>query len=158
MRRANFFKLSLGPSWKPHHKLAHPIQLMHVPNLKHEFGISPHILPQVFICGIQKVTKFAARDVIGVPWDIFGLNAMLEELPSVAMVLFLLLSHCPPPCGDIAFQVRLGKLHGRMLSNLGGMYVILHFRKPSIHNLSVVGTFEVLGLVRLISQIFGWAP
>jgi hypothetical protein len=37
------------------------------------------------------------------------------------MVLPLLLSHCPPPCGDIAFQIGLNKLHGGMSSNLGGM-------------------------------------
>jgi len=85
---------------------------MHVSDLKHEFGISPHILPQVFICGIHKVTKFTPQDVIKVPWDKFGLDTFLEKLPSVAMVLPFLLSHCPPPCGGIAFQVGLGKLHG----------------------------------------------
>jgi hypothetical protein len=37
------------------------------------------------------------------------------------MVLPFLLSHCPPPNGGIAFQVGLGKLHGRMSSDLGGM-------------------------------------
>jgi hypothetical protein len=41
-----------------------------------------------------------------------------------------------------------------MSSNLGGMYVILHFGKPSIHNLSVMGTIEVLGLSRLEPRIF----
>jgi hypothetical protein len=117
-------------------------------DIKYEFGISPHILLQIFICGIQKVTKFAPRDIVRVPWDKFGIDTVLEELPNVAMVLPLLLSHCPPPCGDIAFQVRLGKLHGRMPFNLSGMQIILHFHKPSIHNLSVAGTIEVLG--------FGW--
>jgi hypothetical protein len=126
-----------------------------MPDLKHEFEISPHILPQILICGIHKVTKVAPQDVIGVPWDKFDLNAILEELPSVAMGLPLLLSHCPPPCGDIAFQVELGKLHGRMSSNLGDMYIILHFSKPSIHNLSVVGTIKIPRLSRLISHIFG---
>jgi hypothetical protein len=29
------------------------------------------------------------------------------------------------------------------------MYVIVHFRKPSIHNLAVMGTIEVLELGRL---------
>jgi len=36
-----------------------------------------------------------------------------------------------------------------MPSNLGGMQIILHLRKPSIHNLSVTGTIEVPGLGRL---------
>ncbi len=94
---------------------------MHVPDLKHEFGISPHILPQILICGIHKVTEFAPRDVVGIPWDKFGFNTILEELLSVAMVLPLLLSHCPPACGGIAFQVGLVKLHDRMSSNLGDM-------------------------------------
>jgi hypothetical protein len=107
---------------------------MHVPNLKHEFGINPHILPQIFICGIHKVSEFAPRDVVRIPWNKLRLNAFFKELPSIAMVLPLLLSHCPPPCGGIAFQIGLGKLHGGMLSNLGDMYVIVHFRKPSIHN------------------------
>jgi hypothetical protein len=38
---------------------------------------------------------------------------------------------------------------GGMSSNLGGMYIILHFRKPSIHNFAVSGTIEVPGLGRL---------
>jgi hypothetical protein len=128
---------------------------MHVLNLKHEFEISLHILPQILICGIHKVTKFAPRNVVEIPRNKFGSNAILEELPNVTMALPLLLSHCPPPCGDIAFQVQLGKLHGRMSSNFGGMYIILHLHKPNIHNLSVVGTIEVLGLGRLISRILG---
>jgi hypothetical protein len=94
---------------------------MYVPDLEHEFGVSLHILPQIFICGIHKVTKFAPGDVVEVPWNKFGLNAFLEELPSVTMVFPFLLSHCLPPCGGIAFQVRLGKLHGQVPSNLGGM-------------------------------------
>jgi hypothetical protein len=105
-------------------------------------------LLQVFICGIHKVTKFAPRDVVEVPWDKFGLHTVLEELPNITMVLPFLLSHYPPPCGGIAFQVGLGKLHGLVLSNLGGMQIILHFCKPSIHNLSVTSTIEVPG--------FGW--
>jgi hypothetical protein len=44
-------------------------------------------------------------------------------------------THCPPPCGGIAFQIGLSKLHDRVPSNLGGMQIILHFCKPSIHNL-----------------------
>jgi hypothetical protein len=43
----------------------------------------------------------------------------------------------------------LGKLHGGISSNLGDMYVIVHFRKPSIHNLAVMGTIEVPELGRL---------
>jgi len=100
------------------------------------------------ICGIHKVTKFAPRDVVGVPWNKFGLDVFLEELPSVTIVLPFLLSHCPPPCGDIAFQVGLGKLHGRVPSNVGGMQIIFHLCKPNVHNLSVMGTIEVPG--------FGW--
>jgi hypothetical protein len=91
----------------------------------------------------HKVTEFAPQDVVRVPWDKFGFNAVLEELPNVAMVLPLLLSHCPPPCGGIAFQIGLGKLHGRMSSNLGGMYIILHLNKPNIHNLLVMNTIKV---------------
>jgi hypothetical protein len=94
---------------------------MHVLNLQHEFGISPHILPQVIICDIHKVAEFAPRDVIGIPWNKLGLDTFLEELPSVTMVLPFLLFHCPPPCGGITFQVGLGKFHGRVPANLGGM-------------------------------------
>ncbi len=65
------------------------------------------------------------------------------------MVLPLLLSHRPPPCGGIAFQVGLNKLHGGMLANLGGMYIVFHFRKLNIHNFSVSGTIEVPRLGRL---------
>jgi hypothetical protein len=43
----------------------------------------------------------------------------------------------------------LGKLHGEMSSNLGGMYVVVHLRKPSIHNLAVAGTIKVPGLSQL---------
>jgi hypothetical protein len=131
---------------------------MHVPDLKHEFGISPHILLQVLICDIHKVAEFAPRDVVGVPWDKFGFNAALEELPSVTVVLPFLLSHYPPPSGGIAFQVGLGELHSRMSSNLGGMQIILHFDKPSIHNLSVTGTVKVLGFGQLKSRIFERPP
>jgi hypothetical protein len=42
----------------------------------------------------------------------------------------------------------LGKLHGRVSFNLGSMQIIFHLCKPSIHNLSVVGTIEV--------PRFGW--
>jgi hypothetical protein len=97
---------------------------MHVPDLKHEFGINPHILPQVNICGIHKVVEFALRDVIRIPWNKLKFDAFLKELPNVAMVFPFLLPHCPPPCGGITFQVRLGKFHGRMWSNLGGMQII----------------------------------
>jgi hypothetical protein len=128
---------------------------MHVPDFKHEFGIILQILPQVVICDIHKVAKFAPRDVVGILWDKFGFNTFFKEFPSVTMVLPLLLSHCPPPCGGIAFEVGLGKLHGRMPFNLGGMQIILHFGKPSIHNLSVAGTIEVPSLGRLKPRIFG---
>jgi hypothetical protein len=43
----------------------------------------------------------------------------------------------------------LGKLHGRIPSNLGDMQVVVHLRKPSIHNLAAMGTIEVPGLGRL---------
>jgi hypothetical protein len=42
-----------------------------------------------------------------------------------------------------------------MLSNFGGMYLLLHFGKPSIHNLLVAGTIEVPGLGRLKPCTFG---
>jgi hypothetical protein len=42
-----------------------------------------------------------------------------------------------------------------MLSNLGGMQIILHFYKLSIHNLSVVGTIEVPGFGWLKPRILG---
>ncbi len=71
------------------------------------------------------------------------------------MVFPLLLFHYPPPCGGIAFQVKLGKFHGRMLSNLGGMQVILHFGKPNIHNLSITGTIEIPRFGQLKSRILG---
>jgi hypothetical protein len=106
-------------------------------------------LPQVLICGIHKVTEFAPRNVVGVPRDEFHLNAILEKLPRLAMVLALVLPHRPPPSGGIALQVGLSKLHGGMPTNLGGMYVVFHFGKPSIHNFSVSGTIEVPGLGRL---------
>jgi hypothetical protein len=128
---------------------------MHVPDFEHEFGVSFHILPQIFICGIHKVMKFAPREIVRVPWDKFGLNAFLEEFPSVAMVLPFLLSHCPPPCGGIVFQVGLGKLHGRVPSNLGDMQIILHFCKPRIHNLSVAGTIKIPGFGWLEPHILG---
>jgi hypothetical protein len=38
---------------------------------------------------------------------------------------------------------------------LGSMQVILHFGKPSIHNLSVTGTIEVPKFGRLKSRILG---
>ncbi len=102
-------KLSLGPSWKPHHKLAHTIQLMHVSNLKHEFKISPRILPQVLICAIHKVTELAPRDVVEIPWNKLQFKAFIKELPNVAMVLPLLLFHHPPPCGGIMTHSQLFK-------------------------------------------------
>jgi hypothetical protein len=49
------------------------------------------------------------------------------------MGLPFLLPHCPPLCGSIAFQIGLGKFHGRVLPNFSGMKVVLHFYKPSIH-------------------------
>jgi hypothetical protein len=36
-----------------------------------------------------------------------------------------------------------------MPANLGGMQVVVHLRKPNIHNLAVTGTIEVPGLGRL---------
>jgi hypothetical protein len=78
-------------------------------------------LLQIFICGIYKVSEFAPRDIVGIPWNKLRLKAFLEELPSVAMVLPLLLSHYPSPFGGIAFQIGLSKLHAGMSSDLGGM-------------------------------------
>jgi hypothetical protein len=40
-----------------------------------------------------------------------------------------------------------------MLSNIGGMQIILHFGKLSIHNLLVAGTIEVPEFGRLKSRI-----
>jgi hypothetical protein len=122
---------------------------MHVLDFKHEFGINPHILPQVFINGIHKITEFAPRNVVKIPWNKFGLDVFLKEFPNVAMVLPFILSQCLPPCSGIAFQIGLGKLHDQMSSNFGGMYIILHFGKPNIHNLLLMGTIKVLGLGRL---------
>jgi hypothetical protein len=130
---------------------------MHVPDFEHEFRVSLHILPQMFICGIHKVTKFAPRNVLEVPWNKFDLHTFLEELLSVTMVLPFLLSHCPPPCGDIAFQIGLAKLHGRVSSNLDGMQIIFHLCKPSVHNLSVIGTIEVPRFGRLEPRILGYS-
>jgi len=93
-----------------------------------------HILPQVLICGIHKVTKFAPRNVVGVFRDEFRLNVIREKLPHIAMDLALVLPHRPPPSGGIALQVGLSKFQGGMPTNLGGMYVVFHFGKPSIHN------------------------
>jgi hypothetical protein len=45
-----------------------------------------------------------------------------------------------------------------MLSNLGGMQIILHFNKLNIHNLFVAGTIEVPGFGRLESRIFEGPP
>jgi hypothetical protein len=128
---------------------------MHVPDLKHEFGIGLHILAQIVICSIHKVTEFAPRDVVEILWDELRFDAFFEKFPRVAMVLPFLLPHCPPPCGGIAFQVRLGKLHNQVLPNFGGMNVVFHFRKPSIHNLSVIGPIEVPRLSGLETRIFG---
>ncbi len=74
------------------------------------------------------------------------------------MVFSLLLPHGSPPCGGITLQVGLGKLHGRMPSHFGDMYVILHLGKPSIHNLSVTGTIKLLGLGRLKPFTLGGPP
>ncbi len=79
------FKLTLNPSWEPHHKMAHPVYFMHMPNLKHEFSVRPHILAQVIICCIHKVTKFSPWDVVGILWNEFQLNAFLKKFPCVAM-------------------------------------------------------------------------
>ncbi len=80
-------------------------------------------------------------------WPITLQPLYLGHEPKARVATFLLF-HCPPPCGGIAFQVGLGKLHGRVSSNLGGMQIILHFRKPSIHKFSVTGTIEI--------SRFGW--
>jgi hypothetical protein len=48
-----------------------------------------------------------------------------------------------------ASLVGVGKLHGGIPSNLGGMNIIIHLRKPSIYNLTVAGTIEVPRFSRL---------
>jgi hypothetical protein len=85
---------------------------MHMPDVKHEFEICPHILSQVVVCGIHKVAEFAPRDVVGILQNKMKLATFLKEFPSVAMVLPLLLSYYPPPCEGITLQVGLGKLQG----------------------------------------------
>jgi len=72
-----------------------------------------------------------------------------EKFPCVAMGFCFLLPYCPLPCGGIALQIRLGKFHGKMPTNLGGMKVIFHFRKPNIHNLSIPGPIKSPGLSEL---------
>jgi hypothetical protein len=42
-----------------------------------------------------------------------------------------------------------------MPSNLGGMYVIFHLSKLSIHNLSVTGSIEIPELGWLEPRMFG---
>jgi hypothetical protein len=49
----------------------------------------------------------------------------------------------------------LGKFHGRMSLDLGGMNIVFHFRKPSIRNLSIVNPIEVPRLNRLEPRTFG---
>jgi len=71
------------------------------------------------------------------------------------MGLPFFLPHGPPPCGGIALQIGLGKFHGRMPTNLGGMEVFFHFRKPNIHNLSVLGPIKVPGPSELEPHTFG---
>jgi hypothetical protein len=98
-------------------------------NFKHEFGVGPHILTQIVIVYIHKVTKFASRNVVGILWDEFRLNTLLEEFPCVARGLPFFLPHRPPPCGGIALQIGLGKFDGRMPTDLGGMKVIFHYNQ-----------------------------
>ncbi len=110
---------------------------------------------QVVIVYIHKVTEFAPQNVVGVLWNEFRLNTFLKEFPCVAMGLPFLLPHHLPPCGSIALQIRLGKFHGQMSTNLGGMKVIFHFHKPSIHNLLIPGPIKSPGLSRLKLHTFG---
>jgi hypothetical protein len=67
------------------------------------------------------------------------------------------LPHCPPPCGSIALQIKLGKFHEQVLPNLGGMKVILHFHKLSIHNLSILDPIKNPKFSKLESRTFRWS-
>ncbi len=115
------------------------------------YGIQPTIGRQ------HKVTKFTPWNVVRILWNEFWLNMFLEEFPCVAIGLPFLLPHCLPPCGGIALQIRLGKFHGRMPTNLGGMKVIFHFRKPNIHNLLILSPIQILELSGLEPYTFGWS-
>jgi hypothetical protein len=101
------------------------------------------------------VHQFTPQNVVEILGNEFQLNTLLEEFPCVAMGFPFLLPHHPPPCGGIALQIELGKFHNRMLTNLGGMKVIFHFRKPSIHNLSILGPIKVPRLSGLELHTFG---
>jgi hypothetical protein len=130
---------------------------MHMPDLQHEFGIRPHILAQVVICCVHKVTEFAPWDVVRIIWKEFRLNVLFEEFPCVAMGLPFLLPHHPPPSGGIALQIRLGKFHGWVPPNLGGMKIIFHLRNPSIHNLFISYPIKVPKFCGLESHTFRWS-
>ncbi len=137
--------------------MAHMVQLMHMSNFKHKFGVRLHILAQVVICCVHKVTKFASWDVIKILWNEFQFDAFFEEFPSIAMVLPFLLPHHPPPCGSIAFQIRMGKFHGRVSPNFGGMKVVFHFCKPNIYNLQISDPVKIPWLSMLESYTFRWS-
>jgi hypothetical protein len=70
------------------------------------------------------------------------------------MVLPFFLPHYPPPCGSIAFQIRLGKFHGQVSPNLSGMKVVFHFRKPSIHNLPISDPIKIPKLSKFETHTF----
>ncbi len=131
--------------------------LKHMSDLMHEFGICLHILVQIIICRVHEVTKFAPRNVVKILWNEFQLKAFLEEFPCVAMGFPFLLPHCPPPCWNIAFSVGLGKFHGWMLPNFGGMNVVFHFRKPNIHNLLILDPIKIPRFCGLESYTFRWS-
>ncbi len=130
---------------------------MHMSNFKHEFGVCLHILVQVVIFYVHKVTEFTPWDVVKIIWNEFWLNAFFEKFPCVAMGLPFLLPHYPPPCGGIALQIGLGKFHGWMSPNLGGMKVILHLCKPNIHNLSILDPIKIPRFRKLESHTFWWS-
>jgi len=70
------------------------------------------------------------------------------------MGLPLLLPHCPPHGGGIAFQRRLRKFHGRVSPDLGGMKVILHLHMPNIHNLFISDPIKIPKLSELEFHTF----
>jgi hypothetical protein len=93
---------------------------MNMSDFKHEFGVRPHILAQVVICYIQKVTKFAPWDVVGILWNEFQLNAFFEEFQCVTIGLPFLLPHCPTPSYT--------SLQDRMLANIFFCFVLVIYQ------------------------------
>jgi hypothetical protein len=67
---------------------------MHMSNFKHGFGVCLHILAQIIICWVHKVTKFTPWNVVKILWNEFQLNTFLQEFSCVAMALPFLSLYC----------------------------------------------------------------